>query len=53
MSCDVCYHNNFSSPPLDDLEAVCDCCCHDAPNEDVCPDCDLDYSECQCYGDEN
>jgi len=53
MSCVVCNHDNFSAPALDDLEAACGCCCHDSPDEDICPDCDNYYNRCICYGDEN
>ena len=28
--CSHCFHDNFTSPPLDDLEAACDCDCHDS-----------------------
>jgi len=53
MSCDVCFHGNFSNNPGDDLEAACGCDCHDdVCNDSDCPDCNMNYSECICYGDE-
>ncbi|HVI42047.1 MAG TPA: hypothetical protein VM577_15455 [Anaerovoracaceae bacterium] len=34
MGCPVCYHDNYSNPPLDDLEAACDCDCHNGSFDD-------------------
>lgn len=30
MTCSQCYHDNYTSNPLDDLEASCGCDCHES-----------------------
>lgn len=30
MVCKFCFHDNFTNPPIDDLEASCCCDCHES-----------------------
>ena len=52
MSCSECYHDFYTGFPLDDVDAACNCDCHDdSCNDSECPDCGMNWSECICYGE--
>jgi hypothetical protein len=34
QTCKNFFHGNFTDPPLDDLEAACNCDCHDIIGEE-------------------
>ena len=53
MGCEQCFHTFYTGNPGDDVEAACNCDCHDSSfdDDDCCNDCDLPYEHCTCYGE--